>query len=413
MRLDYITGRSGSRASFRRGRDTRRLHARSQRRAAAGGYLLGAGAGFNISTVGPAAEVLSHEYGVRLGTIGFLTTALFVSHLAMQIPGGRLVDRHGARTMGTVALAVVIAGNALGLVAGGFAVAVLARLVTGLGTGIGFVAGADYVRSKIGTPTAQGIYGGASVGGAGLAIGLVPLAALAVDWRAPYVAGLAVAALALAVLRLAPAAAPSHRGPLPVPFRDVLRDRRLYPLAVLHTASFGFSVILGLWAVSLLEHDGYRSEVGGAVGALTLLGGLVTRPLGGRLIERWPSRKLLLMQASMFAGAAGTVLLLLDVPLALRVAGTTLLGLAAGIPFAYAFTRAQAARPDAPALAIGFVNACATFTILVGTPLVGFTFALPGEGAIGFAVVAALWTAAALPMRARTATDAVPDPAEV
>jgi hypothetical protein len=63
----------------------------------------------------------------------------------------------------------------------------------------------------------------------------------------------------------------------------------------------------------------------------------------------------------------------------------------------FAFTRAPALRSEAPALAIGFVNACATFTILVGTPLVGFTFALPGEGAIGFAVIAALWAAAALP----------------
>ena len=386
------------------------MNTTSKRWAAAGGYGLGAGAGFNISTVGPAADVLSHEYGVRLGTIGFLTTALFVSHLAMQIPGGRLVDRHGARTMGTVALAVVIAGNALGLLAGTFAVGVLARLATGLGTGIGFVAGADYVRSKLGTPTAQGIYGGASVGGAGLALALVPLAALAVDRRAPYLAGLVVAALALAVLRLARAAAPSHRGPVAVPFRVVLRDRRLYPLAVLHTASFGFSVILGLWTVSLLEHDGYRSEVGGAVGALTLLGGLITRPLGGRLMERWPARTLLLVQASMLAGAAGTVLLLLDLPLAVRIAGAALLGLAAGIPFAYAFTRAQATRPDAPALAIGFVNACATLTILVGTPLVGFTFALPGEGAIGFAVVAALWAAAALPPR-RGAPDVAAKPA--
>ena len=104
----------------------------------------------------------------------------------------------------------------------------------------------------------------------------------------------------------------------------------------------------------------------------------------------------------MLGGAAGTVLLLLDLPIVVRVAGAALLGLAAGIPFAYAFTRAQALRPDAPALAIGFVNACATFTILVGTPLVGFTFALPGEGAVGFTVIAALWAATALTPRPRT-----------
>ena len=64
-----------------------------------------------------------------------------------------------------------------------------------------------------------------------------------------------------------------------------------------------------------------------------------------------------------------------------------------GIPFAYAFTRAQQIRRDAPALATGFVNSCATLAILVGAPLLGFTFALPGEGAIGFAVVAVLWAA--------------------
>jgi hypothetical protein len=32
---------------------------------------------------------------------------------------------------------------------------------------------------------------------------------------------------------------------------EVLRDRRLYPLAVAHTASFAFSVIIGNWTVPL------------------------------------------------------------------------------------------------------------------------------------------------------------------
>ena len=49
----------------------------SRRAGVAGGLGLGVGAGFNISTVGPAADTLAREYGVRLGVIGFLTTALF------------------------------------------------------------------------------------------------------------------------------------------------------------------------------------------------------------------------------------------------------------------------------------------------------------------------------------------------
>jgi hypothetical protein len=35
-------------------------------------------------------------------------------------------------------------------------------------------------------------------------------------------------------------------------------------------------------------------------------------------------------------------------------------------------------------------------TILVGTPLAGLTFSLPGNGRIGFLVIAVLWAATAL-----------------
>jgi len=49
-----------------------------------------------------------------------------------------------------------------------------------------------------------------------------------------------------------------------------------------------------------------------------------------------------------------------------------------------------------PGAAIGFVNMLAAVTILVGTPLLGVSFSLPGDGRLGFAVVAALWALTAL-----------------
>jgi hypothetical protein len=93
------------------------------------------------------------------------------------------------------------------------------------------------------------------------------------------------------------------------------------------------------------------------------------------------------------------VLLLLDLPLAIRIAGAALLGLAAGIPFAAAFSDAQMIRPDAPGAAIGFINSCATLVIAVGTPLVGVTFSFAGHGRVGFAVIAALWALSAAAVR--------------
>jgi MFS-type transporter involved in bile tolerance (Atg22 family) len=70
--------------------------------------------------------------------------------------------------------------------------------------------------------------------------------------------------------------------------------------------------------------------------------------------------------------------------------------LASGIPFAPAFAAAARIRPDAPAVASGMVNAAANGLIIVATPLLGLAFSLPGDGRIGFAVVAALWLVAAL-----------------
>jgi MFS family permease len=370
-------------------------------RAIAAGVALGAAAGYNIANLGPAADVLAAHYDVRLGAIGFLTTALFVTHLAMQIPGGKLVDEHGARMLGMVALGVVVLGNLFLLAVPAFAGAVAGRLVTGLGTGIAFVAGSEYVRATVGTAGSQGIYGAAGVGGGGLALAIVPLAVPPLEWRAPYVTALVFAALVLLALPFAPRdrGRGERRRSQGARVGEIVRDRRLYPLAAAHTASFGLSVIVGTWAVPLLQHDGYGRRLSGAVAALALLGGIVTRPLGGRILQHRPQRAAQLLGVSMLLGAVGTALLLLDIPLVARIAGAALLGLAAGLPFAAAFAGAQALRPDAPGAAVGFVNSCATFLILVGAPLVGFTFSLPGQGRLGFVVIAVAWALAFIAVR--------------
>lgn len=367
-------------------------------KATAAGVSIGLAVGYNIANIGPAAAVMSKEYGVRLGLVGLLTTALFVTHLVMQIPGGKLVDRRGARTLAGVALTIIAIANVIGLASAIFALGISARLLAGLGTGIGFVAGSDYVRATVGSATAQGLYGAAGVGGGGIALAVVPLTTSAFDWRAPYVTALIAALVVLAILPFVPRdRREGHaQGPAGAKARELVRDRRLYPLAIAHTASFAFSVIVGNWTVSLLEHDNYGHRLGGIVAALTLLGGFVTRPLGGRALQQWGERSAPLLAVSMLGGAVGTVLLLLDQPLAIRVVGAALLGLSAGVPFAAAFSGAQAIRPEAPGAAIGFINSVATFVIAVGTPLVGATFSLAGQGRIGFAAVAALWALSAL-----------------
>jgi MFS family permease len=176
--------------------------------------------------------------------------------------------------------------------------------------------------------------------------------------------------------------------------RGVLRDRRLLPIGILQAATFGLAVVAGNWVVPLLEHDGVDSGVAGAVGGLVLLAGIVTRPLGGALARRAGSHRRALLAASLVAVAGGAVVLAAGGPLWTAGVGALTLGLAAGIPFAVVFEATQRLRPDAPGAAVALVNGCAVLTILVGTPLAGLAFDLPGDGAAAFAAIAALCLAA-------------------
>jgi MFS family permease len=363
-------------------------------RALVAGFALAFTPGFNVANVGAVADAASRQYGVGLGVIGLFTTALFVSHAAMQVPMGRLCDRAGARLVGMAGLAIVAVASAAALSWRDAWFAIGMRLLAGFGTAASFVGGSDYVRSTVGSPVAQGLYGAVSMAGGGLSVALLPLWA---GWRTPFVSAAAVAAAGVVLVALAPReeARVSHAHE-----RVTVADRRLLPLGAIHAASFGLSVVLGNWVVTLLHRAGGVSEhAAGIAGGLVLFLGLGSRPLGGRLVDRpaW-------IRASFLVSALGTAALAAASPFALAVAGAALVGIAAGIPFAPAFAGASRVRPDAPAAAVGLVNMVAAVTILVGTPLLGLSFSLPGDGRIGFAAVAALCLATVfVPLRPRAA----------
>ena len=368
------------------------------RRGILGACALGLSAGWNVANTGAVAQQLAGRYGVGLATVGLFTTALLVTHLAIQIPGGRMSDRFGARRTGLLALGVIAVFAAVSTAAPATGLALAMRALTGIGTGLGFIAGSAYVRAIGGSPAAQGLYGGVGLAGGGLALAIVPQAENWVGWRAPFVSSVVVAVIGLVLLAVAPA---DERRARPVREEGlaggVLRDRRLYRLAVLYGTSLGLSITAGNWVVTLLDRNGGVGKgTAGAIGSLTLVLGVVTRPLGGWILRNRPGSVRLAVGTSLAAAAAGTGLLTVAHPLALAAAGAALVGIGAGIPFAPAFTGAAALRPDAPAAAVGLVNGAASAVALAGTPLLGLSFALPGDGRIGFAIVAALWAASLL-----------------
>ena len=356
------------------------------------GLAVGACLTWNVSNVGAVADPLAKHYGVSLAAVGLLTTALFVTLLAVQLPSGRGADRFGSRRIALLAIAAGVVGNVILLVDAGFGLALFGRAVVGIGSGAGFVAGLDLVRAGGGRTALQGLYGGATMVGAGLALMVVPPLTDATSWRAPYWSGAFLSLLAL-VPTIAAVGLPrlGHAG------QWVVRDRRLLPIGLLQAATFGLAVVAGNWVVPLLERQGASSAAAGLAGGLILLVGIATRPAGGLLAGRVSGRRIVV--AGLLGTSLGALVLALGWSLAVSAFGALILGLS-GLPFAVIFAAAQRARPEAPGAAIALVNACAVLTVVIGTPLAGLAFELPSDGRLAFAVIAALGAATLIPLRA-------------
>ena len=365
-------------------------------RAVAGGSAVGFAAGWNIADTGAVAEGLSDAYGTSLGVIGLFTAVLFLVHMLMQLPAGRLSDRLGPARVCAAGLVVMALGNALASIAAEPELAIGARALMGVGTALGFIGGSDFVRASGGSAFAQGLYGGLATAGGGVALAVVPAVEPSLGWRAPYVSAIVVAFLAATLLLAAPRPPRAARITTDRTSVTVLaRDGRLLRLAAVFAASFGLSVVIANWVVTLLERESaLSSEAAGAIGSLTLVLGVVSRPLGGWILDRRPDRVRGAVALAAVVGAGGTLALTAG-STAVAVAGALVVGLVAGISFAPAFTGAAALHPSSPATAIGFVNASGALTILVGTAVVGVAFAADAE-VWAFAVLAALWAASAI-----------------
>src|SRR5689334_24073243 len=180
----------------------------SQRAAILCGCILAFAYSANYTNHAPLAPALMREFGFNQALAGFLTTGIFTTHALMQIPGGHIVDRLGAKRVLFCALAWVMVGNLGMAFAGAYWQLLLCKIFTGIGTGVCFVGGARYVHAAAAGPRlnlAQGLFGGSVQLGAGFVILAVPRLYLMAGWRATFLvsAGMALTA-AIIWLAVAP-----------------------------------------------------------------------------------------------------------------------------------------------------------------------------------------------------------------
>jgi MFS family permease len=353
---------------------------------------LGAAGGWNVTNIGAAAPVLGVAYGVELPIIGLIAAVLFAVQLATQVPVARLVDRFGCRRMGWWCIATFVGANGLACMAPDPRLAFACRAVMGPAMAIAFVGASAYIRGAGGSSFSQGVFGGVSMGVGGIAIAVVPAMVPDFGWRTPFVGAIAICVLAAVMVSLGPADEGRPGGVEAISVRRILVDSVIRRLSVLQAAAFGLNTVIGNWIGALVERTSDSSaRLAGFVGAMTLIAGVVSRPAGGWLSQRYPRHVHQLVGGSLIVGAVATALLAAGPPLPVIVMASTLIGVAAGLPFGPILHCAGRAYPDAPASAVAALNTGAVLVVIVGTPLLGYTFSLPGDGKIGFGALALLW----------------------
>jgi ACS family hexuronate transporter-like MFS transporter len=371
---------------------------RAQRLGLTSACVIGFAYSANYTNHAPMIPALVAQFGFSLAAAGLLTTAIFLTHAGMQIPGGYLADRFGPKHVLSIALAVVCLGNITLGFAGSYSQLLFWKIFVGLGTGCCFVAGARYIATMFASSRlhlAQGFYGGSVLLGSGFVIFAVPLLSAELGWRGAFFSTAALAGIAAAIwIMLAPhAPVPAHK---PTPFARMLSNPQLWLLGLAQMASFGLVIVIGVWVTTYLSKSFHLTPAyAGRIGSLVLVIGIASRPIGGLLVPRWGVRRT--MQAGLALNAAACLNFGLGRgSLAQACAGVFLLGLGSGLPYAAIFNRAAALFPARAGAAMGLVNMLGIVMILTAPPLVGQMVDLSGTFQSSFLTLGAFTVAALL-----------------
>ncbi len=354
--------------------------------------LMGWAATTNYTNHAAVIPLLMAELGFGPVQAGLLSTAFFVTLAVACVPAGMLSDRFGPTGVGTAGLTAVFASNlALGY-ARDLPDLVLIKVVAGLGCGLAFIAGMRYATLVV--PPARvhralGLYGGFVQLGGGTSLYMIPLLASLLGWRRAFMVSSGLLALStVAWLALATRIRPS---PAAAPLTEAVRSLKVWTLGLVHTATFGLAVLVGIWITTFLVHEFGLSLVrAGAAGSAILALGVLSRPLGGLLVDRGVLGARAVMKLTVLAGAIGLVALAWPGrPLIVAAAAIVTLGVAFNAPYAAVMHTTGALLPRAPGAAVGLVSGVGVLGISVGAPAVGALFASTGGFALPFGALAA------------------------
>ena len=359
----------------------------------------------------PVVPLYAEGFGVSESAIGLTIGVYGLARFALNVPAGRLADRHGRRRLLALGGLVTVAGNLSCAVAPGYLAFLGARLIAGAGAAM-VLTGGQTVLADISEPHNRGrvmaIYQGVFL----FAVGAGPLPGGVLAARfglaTPFAANAALAAVALLVAWFRVPETRGLRGGrgdgssigAPLPLRAQLSLLRAIPgFALVGLVSFSvfFARTGALFNVVPLDAERRLGlgpdRLGLGLGLISLVGLLLAYP-SGMMVDRF-GRKTVIVPASLLT--AGSMLLFAVVPswgwfLAACVVWAVASGIGGAAPAAYA---ADIAPTGMTAAALGGYRMIADAGYVIGPILLGAIADLVSPAA-ALAVAALVVTASAL-----------------
>ncbi|MGQ4002672.1 MFS transporter [Francisellaceae bacterium CB299] len=88
---------------------------------------------------GVMSEELISAFKINSSTIGWLSSAYFISYTLMQIPAGVIIDKYNRKYVIAIATSLCVFGNYLFSATNYYEVAFAGRILMGVGSAFGFV----------------------------------------------------------------------------------------------------------------------------------------------------------------------------------------------------------------------------------------------------------------------------------
>jgi nitrate/nitrite transporter NarK len=353
----------------------------------------------NYTNHGPLIPTLVKQLEITFAMAGFLTTAIFLTHGALQIPGGALADKFGPKKLVNFALLLIAAGNFIIGFSNSYYAILALKFTIGIGTGVCFIAGARYVPifflgKEI--QRAQGVYGGSILLGSGFVIYGIPQLLPLVGWHNIFMITGGMAAMLLVLWYLFAPDSPRAAVIPKINWSGVIGSRNIWLLSLAQLASFGEIIACGVWVNTLLIKSIHlQPKIAGMIGSIVLLLGIFSRPLGGLILDhKYMTTKKLLAFAC--AGLAlGFVWMGFSSSAGMAFLAIIFTGIMAGLPFAGIFNAARDNCPDCPGVAMGFVNTWGAIGVMIFPPIIGRLVDVTGTFISGFMVLGAVALVAA------------------